>query len=407
MASTPIPIDEKFVQLAFHIERLLKEQLDENIIVVYSYTGPPNLKPKEKLDDPDELLSILKDLRMAIVKSIQENLRRTFLTKQLDAMELLIRYALEEKVTFEKRVRTGLDVAVVTISNERIEELSEQANRALQKEVLKGDLTSMATRWRKRAMTTGSEIIPLAENIAQEARRVTQHLLFKLPDTETVEFRAVPDAPWSAYNHYKGDFHAIIEINIKLPRCKYDIWKWVTHETYPGHQTQLVQRELGFQKGLLNLEGTIAIINTPDCTIAEGLAEAGTDILSSERPLSKPETISNYLMQLRRAVGINALVMLHQKQKSESEVLAYLKEYGAYEEEYAQARLPFMSDSMWGPYGFTYFIGAWLVRGFFKAAKEAHLLDEFIKALYHELHTPSTLQARIKNLDLKLPTQFI
>lgn len=407
MASAPIPIDEKYVQLAFYIDQLLKERIDENIIVVDSYTGPSNLKPKEKLDDPDELLNILKELRTVVVKSIHEIPRQTFLTKQLGAMELLIKFALEEQVTFEERVITGLDVKVVTVSSERIEELTERATRALRKEVLKGDLTSMATRWRKRAMTTGSEIIPLAQSTAQEARRVTQRLLFQLPDMESVEFRAVPDAPWSAYNHYKGDFHAVIEINIKLPRSKYDIWKWVTHETYPGHQTQLVQRELGVQQGKLNLEGTIAIINTPDCTIAEGLAEAGTDILSSERSLSKPETISNYLMQLRRAVGINALVMLHQKQKSESEVLAYLKEMGAYEEEYAKAHLPFMSDPMWGPYGFTYFIGAWLVRGFFHAAKEAHLVDEFIKALYHELHTPSTLQDRIQNLDLKLPSQLI
>jgi hypothetical protein len=217
----------------------------------------------------------------------------------------------------------------------------------------------------------------------------------------------VPDAPWSAYNYYHGDFHAIIEINTKLPRSKYSIWKWVTHEAYPGHQTQLVQRELGYQQDTQNLEATIALINTPDCTIVEGLAETGPDILSSDRPLTEPETITSYITQLRRAVGVNALVMLQQQQRSESEVLEYIKELGAYEEAYARAKLPFMIDPIWGPYGFTYFIGAWLVRGFFKAAQEAHLLDEFIKALYYELHTPSTLKARIQDLDLKLPNQLI
>ena len=66
-----------------------------------------------------------------------------------------------------------------------------------------------------------------------------------------------------------------------------------------------------------------------------------------------------------------------------------------------------MIDPIWGPYGFTYFVGAWLVRGFFKAAQDAHLLDEFVKALYYELHTPSTLKTRIQDLDLKLPNQLI
>ncbi|MFW9831557.1 MAG: hypothetical protein ACFFD8_07255, partial [Candidatus Thorarchaeota archaeon] len=159
--------------------------------------------------------------------------------------------------------------------------------------------------------------------------------------------------------------------------------------------------------GTQNLEATIAIINTPDCTIAEGLADAGPDILTSERPLTEPELVTTKLLQLRRAVGINALVMLHQKQLEEKEVLAYLKDLGGYEDEYAQARMPFMMDPMWGPYGFTYFVGAWLVKGFYKAAQEANLIKDFVKALYHELHTPSTLKTRIQDLDLKLPSQLI
>ncbi len=99
--------------------------------------------------------------------------------------------------------------------------------------------------------------------------------------------------------------------------------------------------------------------------------------------------------------------MLHQKQRSEAEVINYLQDMGAYDAVYAKANLPFMSDPMWGPYGFTYLFGAWLVGGFYKAAQEAHLQDEFIKAIYHELHTPSTLKARIQDVDLKLPNQLI
>jgi hypothetical protein len=322
-------------------------------------------------------------------------------------MELLVRYGLEDQVAFEERVKTGLDVDPITISSERIDELTEEADRALRKEVLKGDLTTMATRWRKRAMTSGNEIIPLAQEVALEARRTTQKLLFELPEQEGVEFRAVEEAPWSAYNHYKGNYKAIIEINIALPRSKYTLWKWVTHETYPGHQTQLVQQEMGYHKGTHNLESTIAVINTPECTIAEGLAEAGTDILHSIRPLTQPETVSTYLTQLRRAVGINALVMIQQEQRSESEVVDYLQDLGAYENSYAQARIPFMTDPMWGPYGYTYLVGAWLVRGFYNAALEARLTDEFIKALYLEAHTPSTLKARIAELGLKLPDRII
>ncbi|MFX1318054.1 MAG: hypothetical protein ACFE9D_00025 [Promethearchaeota archaeon] len=400
-------IGETYIYLGFKIDHFLKQEIGPDTIIVDSYFGPSELKPEKSVVDPDGLLSLIKRFQVNVKKQIRDEPRRSYLLRQSDALKLLVQYGLEEPVTFQERVKIGLNVDVVTISSERIDELTEQASRALRNEVLTGDLTSMATRWRNRAMTKGAEIIPLAEEVALEARKATQKLLFTLPEQEGVEFRAIDEAPWSAYNHYQGNYRAIIEINIALPRSKYTIWKWVTHETYPGHQTQLVQQESGYHSGTHNLESTIAIINTPECTIAEGLAEAGTDILSSVRPLTKPETVSNYLMQLRRAVGINALVMIQQEQRSELEVVDYLKDMGAYETAYAEARIPFMTDSIWGPYGYTYLVGAWLVQGFYSAAQEANLLDEFIKALYFESHTPSTLKTRISNLDLKLPKNLI
>lgn len=407
MTSKNDSLSQEYVTLSFLVEQVLKKTKDEEIIVVDTYFGPAEYKPNSQKIDPDGLLTSLNQFQKKIRTQISEEPRRTYLIKQTDALKLLIRFALEEKVTFNERVRTGLDVDIATVSTERIEELTEQAERALGKHVQKSNLASMAARWRKRAVTSGDEIIPLAQDVANDARRFTQRLLFELPETESVEFRAVKEAPWSAYNYYQGNFQAVIEINTKLPRSKYTLWHWVTHETYPGHQTQLVQRESGYTQGIQNLEATIAIINTPDCTIAEGLAEAGAAILSADRPMTEPEKVTTYLMRLRRAVGINALVMLHQEKCHEKEVLNYLKDLGGYEDEYAQARLPFMLDPMWGPYGFTYFVGAWLVRGFFEAAQEAHLIDEFVKALYYELHTPTTLKIRIRNLELKLPSQLI
>jgi hypothetical protein len=400
-------IGEDYIRLGFQIDQVLKEAKGNDLIIVDNYFGPPELQSQNDSIDVDELRKALKILVARVRKQVTEEPRRTFLRKQIAAMDLLVRFALDDKISFRKRVETGLDVNVVTVSSERIEELTEVASRSLSQKVLKGDLTSMATRWRKRAMTTGSEIISLAEELASTARHATQRLLFVLPESESVEFRAVPDAPWSAYNYYQGEYHSLIEINIKLPHSKYDVWGWITHETYPGHHTQLLQQELGYQQGTHNLEASMAIINTPECTIAEGLAETGIDLLAADRPLTTPEIIAYQLKQLRRAVAINALVMLHEKQRSESEVIAYIQEMGAFEHEYAKARLPFMTDPMWAPYGFTYFMGAWLVKGFFKATQEADQVEEFIKALYHELHTPTTLKSRLQTLGLKLPKQLI
>jgi hypothetical protein len=349
------------------------------------------------------LLHALHRLQKTVQTSVTEEPRRTFLAKQIGAMALLVRFALEERITFEERVRIGLDVDIVTVRSERIEELQEEALRALLRTEQKANLATMAMRWRKRSQTTGDEVVALAQEAAKRARRSTQRVLFELPETEEVEFRSISDAPWSAYHHYQGNYHGLIEINVKLPRSKYGLWAWVTHETYPGHQTQLVAREFGYTRGDLDLEATAAIINTPDCTIAEGLADSGTRILEAEHSPSEGEQIGESLAELRRAVGINALVMLQHQKRSETETLGYLVDAAALEEEYAKAQMQFMTDTVWGPYGFTYFVGGWLVRSFFEAARAANLLDEFVQVLYRELHTPSTLKSRILGLGLKLP----
>jgi hypothetical protein len=403
VVSNASTIGKDYVVLAHQLQRYLKKALGEGTTVVDCYFGPPLSIETQRQTDPDDLLRTLRRLRKTVRIGVTEEPRRTFLAKQLDAMALLVRFALEEKTTFEERVRTGLDVDIVTVRSERIEELQEEAYRALLRTEQKADLATMAMRWRKRSQTTGDEVVAFAQEAARKARQSTQRLLFQFPETEEVEFRSVSDAPWSAYHHYQGNYHGLIEINIRLPKSKYGLWGWVTHETYPGHQTQLVARELGYNRGGLDLEATVAIINTPDCTVAEGLADSGTRILGAEHPLGEGEQTSEFLAEVRRAAGINALVMLQHQKRSETEALSYLIDAGALEEEYAKAQMRFMTDTVWAPYGFTYFVGGWLVRSFFEAARAANLLDEFARALYRELHTPSTLKSRIRELGLKLP----
>ncbi|MFX1563746.1 MAG: hypothetical protein ACFFDP_10640, partial [Promethearchaeota archaeon] len=248
MSSHTSSIGEKYVHLAHQVDAFLKEVLGSDTIIVDCYFGPSLPDILTKNIDPDKILSEIKALKKIVKTKIDTDPRRTFLTKQLDAMGLLVRYGLKEKISFEQRVRTGLDIDIVTVKSEQIEELTEQATRTLRKKVRKADLTTMATQWRKRAQTTGAEIVELAQTAAKEARSCTQHLLFNLPEDEHVEFRPVDKAPWSAYNHYQGNYYALIEINIQLPRSKYGIWGWVTHETYPGHQTQLASREYDYNR---------------------------------------------------------------------------------------------------------------------------------------------------------------
>ena len=170
MAPFPSSVGGEYIQLAFQVNRFLKETLGENTIIVDSYFGPKISDELKHPINPDDLIKSLTVLQDKVRKDVQKEPRRTFLVKQLDAMILLVNFTLEEGVTFEQQVRVGLDIEPVTIKSERIEELHEEAVRALQRKERKADLATMATRWRKRALVTGNEVVTLAQESAAEAR---------------------------------------------------------------------------------------------------------------------------------------------------------------------------------------------------------------------------------------------
>ena len=47
----------------------------------------------------------------------------------------------------------------------------------------------------------------------------------------------------------------------------------VAHESYPGHHTEHCRKEAGLVAGQDQAEQTIFLVNTPQCLMAEGLAD--------------------------------------------------------------------------------------------------------------------------------------
>ena len=83
----------------------------------------------------------------------------------------------------------------------------------------------------------------------------------------------VTDKPWSGFNYYLGDYRSTVAVNADLKQQMSNLPRLVAHESYPGHHTEHCRKEAGLVEGKGQTEQTIFLVNTPQCLMAEGLAD--------------------------------------------------------------------------------------------------------------------------------------
>src|SRR6185437_5612389 len=130
--------------------------------------------------------------------------------------------------------------------------------------------------WRE-SLAVEPEVLERAvASLAEDLRERTDRL-FGLPDGEHVEFELVTDRPWSGFNYYLGNLASRVAINVDLPVLSSSLAHLVAHEAYPGHHTEHSRKEVGLVRGRRFLEESIFLVGTPQCLIAEGLADLGLE----------------------------------------------------------------------------------------------------------------------------------
>src|SRR4029079_19477997 len=130
---------------------------------------------------------------------------------------------------------------------------------------------------RVQAHRTADEIPParLEECIHafSSALRDRVRATYPLPDRETITYEIVTDKPWSGFNYYEGGYRSTVAVNADLKQQMSGLPWLVAHESYPGHHTEHCRKELGLVAGKNQTEQTIFLVNTPQCLMAEGLAD--------------------------------------------------------------------------------------------------------------------------------------
>jgi hypothetical protein len=259
------------------------------------------------------------------------------------------------------------------------EEVFAGAHRRLD-EVLPGGgpLGERLGAWRE-AHAVPVELLPSAVGSLAEDLRDRTRRLFGLPEGERVDFELVAHQPWSGFNYYLGNLHSRVAINTDLPVLSTSLAHLVAHEAYPGHHTEHTRKEVGLVRKRRWNEETAFLVGTPQCLLAEGLADLGLEVVLGARP---EPVVAEHLAPLGirydtevvaavaeagealGAVRQNAALRLHEDGADVDTVTAEVARWGLLPHERAAKAVEFLTHPTWRAYLTCYVEGLPLCRSF-------------------------------------------
>jgi hypothetical protein len=243
---------------------------------------------------------------------------------------------------------------------------------------------------------------------------------FPLPDAEAIVYEIVTDKPWSGFNYYEGDYRSTVAVNADLKQQMSGLPRLVAHESYPGHHTEHCRKEAGLVERGGQTEQTIFLVNTPQCLMAEGLADlalyaaigtgaSGATGGGQDWGAWAAEIYADLGLRFdgERAVAVSqasaaladvrqdAALMLHDEHRDVDDVVAFLQRWQLTSETRARQSLRFLSSPLWRAYTSTYVEGYRLLRSWLDARPVDVTLTERFGRLLDEPLVPSALRADV------------
>jgi hypothetical protein len=225
-----------------------------------------------------------------------------------------------------------------------------------------------------------------------------------------VRYEVVSDKPWSGFNYYLGNFRSRVAINTDLRHRMSNLPHLVAHESYPGHHTEHCRKEAGLVRSQRQAEQTIFLVNTPQCLMAEGMADLGLqaavgpgwgpwaeEILGDLGLRMDGELAEKLELAAAGLLGVrqDAALMLHDQHADPADVAAYLQRWLLVPDSRARQMLRFLSDPLWRAYTTTYVEGYRLLRAWLDARPVAEPLGARYLRLLDEPLVPSAVRTEL------------
>jgi len=404
-------VDEKaefgtlYCKLGLRIDKHLPGYVD-------AYFGPKRLKSevdKEKRKSVSELIEEAEKLTRQVPTG--DRARETFLQKQLESILTTLRRLNREGIPYREEVLRLFDLRI-----EKISEAELQRSRERLSEIFgTSDLRRKLERWRRERYIRRNLIKPALGALTRELASRSRKLL-GIRKLGTCVFRLVKSKPWSGYNWYLGRLRSRVEINVDKPIEITSLPKLIAHEAYPGHHTEHTLKEEALYRGKGYLESSIFLINAPEATISEGIAENSLGFVFEREEdalrwtysrfapkfdASRDASIVKALEELREG-RVNAAIMLHAENRSERDVLAYLTDVLLENPSLAKRTLKFLRNPLFGSYIFCYTAGREMIADVLKQ-KDPNDRQRVIRRLYTAQICPSNLKVATSTLSSSMP----
>lgn len=371
---TEAGVVERYVRLGLALGRHLDGLVD-------AYYGPPSWKAEATHGEPTPLPALVADAARLVADLDQgddpavEGRRRAWLRAQVVGLHTVGRSLDGQPLGYLDEVESSYGVRPAPVPEDDLA----AAHRRLA-EALPGDgpLRERVIAWRE-AHTIPPDrldeaIRTLADDFADRTRTA-----WGLPEGEHVDWVLETDKPWSGFNYYLGDLNSRVAINVDLPVQSLVLGHLVAHEAYPGHHTEHCRKEVGLVRRRDQLEESIFLVGTPQCLLAEGLADAALEALVGEeteaamKPLfeqlrlrydaDEAAAVRGALASVSKARG-NLALMLHDEGRPADDVVAWAERFLLLPKVRAEKQVSFISDPTWRAYIFCYTEGVELCRRF-------------------------------------------
>ncbi|WP_018790074.1 hypothetical protein [Salinispora arenicola] len=396
--STAEEVVADYLTLGLRMDRLIDGYVD-------CWFGDPALAARvaaEPVHDPATLARQASELLDRLPGADLHTDRRRFLTAQVRAVHCAARRAAGEPIGFLDEVRTYFDVEIGLGDPERYAAVHEAIGALLPGS---GTLMERVEEFYARNVVPPDRLGPAVRAVTDALRERARPLL-GLPTAERVEIEVVRDRPWNAFNRYHGGFRSTVTLNETAGRTIAVLPLMSTHEAYPGHHVEHCLKEAGLVQQRGWDEHRIALVNTPQCLMAEGTAEHGapallgpgwgrwtSELLADQGVTVEGELVEqlvalvNQLMPARQ----DAAILLHDRGMPTDDVVAYLHQWLLLPWDRAEQIVTFLVDPLWRAYSTTYVEGARLVGSWLAARPTEVPLIKRYRTLLTEQALPGQL----------------
>jgi hypothetical protein len=346
--------------------------------LVDAYFGPPELADRVEVVPPARLATDARRLLADLEHADLDAARRHWLAAQVRGLATTAARLAGEPIAYSDEVEACYGVRPRWVDEDELADAHRRLDAALPGS---GPLSERLITWRESQAVPVDRLGAAVASLAEDLRERTQRR-FGLPEGEHVDFDLTTDKPWSGFNYYLGDLRSRVSINTDLPVLSPSLAHLVAHEAYPGHHTEHTRKEAGLVRRRRQLEETIFLVGTPQCLLAEGLADLGLEVVVSPDPAEQAAMAASHLVPLgipfdeevvvavaRASEGLsrvrgNVALLLHERGGTVDEAVAYAERWSLLPRNRAAKSVEFLTDAIWRAYVTCYVEGLPLCRDY-------------------------------------------